>query len=64
MEASPGRALAGGSVGRLVTLLEDDPASLYAPEYPMPRAAEITLGSGVIVYDPYSWPSPKTRARS
>lgn len=29
----------------------DDPASLYAPEDLMPRAAEIAVDSGVIVYD-------------
>lgn len=29
----------------------DDPASLYAPEDLMPRAAEIALDSGVIIYD-------------
>lgn len=29
----------------------EDPASLYAPEDLMPRAAEIALSSGVIVYD-------------
>jgi predicted nucleic acid-binding protein len=32
-------------------LIADRPASLYAPEDLMPRAAEITLESGVIVYD-------------
>ena len=32
-------------------LTADRPASLYAPEDLMPRAAEITLESGVIVYD-------------
>ena len=32
-------------------LLEDEPASLYAPEDLMPRAAEIVFDSGVIVYD-------------
>lgn len=30
---------------------EDEPASVYAPEDLMPRAAEIVLESGVIVYD-------------
>jgi predicted nucleic acid-binding protein len=32
-------------------LVADRPASLYAPEDLMPRAVEITLESGVIVYD-------------
>jgi predicted nucleic acid-binding protein len=32
-------------------LTADRPASLYAPEDLMPRAVEITLESGVIVYD-------------
>lgn len=32
-------------------LLADRPASLYAPEDLMRRAAEITLESGVIIYD-------------
>ncbi len=32
-------------------MIADRPASLYAPEDLMPRAAEITLESGVIVYD-------------
>lgn len=32
-------------------LLEDEPASLYAPEDLMPRAAEIVLDPGVIIYD-------------
>lgn len=32
-------------------LLADEPASLYAPEDLIPRAAEIVFASGVIVYD-------------
>ncbi len=32
-------------------LLEDEPASLYAPEDLMPRAAEIVFDSGIIIYD-------------
>lgn len=32
-------------------LLEDEPASLYAPEDLMPRAAEIVFDTGVIIYD-------------
>jgi len=32
-------------------LIADRPASLYSPEDLVPRAAEITLESGVIVYD-------------
>ena len=32
-------------------MIADSPASLYAPEDLMPSAAEITLESGVIVYD-------------
>lgn len=32
-------------------LISDRPASLYAPENLMPRAVEITLESGVIIYD-------------
>lgn len=33
------------------SLISDRPASLYAPENLMPRAVEITLEFGIIVYD-------------